>query len=470
MHDTTTIYTRHPLPHFHACLTRFRQPENRNHMIQLTELVRILEQRGHIFPTDPQAVTDSLRQTEAAPADKLMRRAQIIDRDRRLVDRIHRHRRHLNLLLAAAALFWLIFGFLATYGLMRQSSLNFFLILAGVLGINTLMLLIWLAAVLMGKPIKTPTAPLFWARENDAVGQALLTLYGERANRPAAIWQRYAISHRLASAGLAGMFAAALLLLLVRQYSFNWESTLLGNEAFAAAVATLAWLPDLLGFSVPDAAAVATGRNSSDTANAAQWGSLLLGSILCYGLLPRLAAWLFCIIKMRRHSDELDINLPYYQNILQKWQRRIVDSADDYRADTVPPPAAVTLTTEHNTEHWAVLLDSPYPDNAWFEHLLGQEWLDLGVAAGRDEVAELVEKLQNRNVQMLVGVRAQQSPDRGSIRQLTRLSQAAQGGLLIQLLNDGDAQSEQSRERLLQWQNVLNEHGWAWLQPPPLQQ
>lgn len=438
-------------------------------MILLTELVRMLEQRGHIFATDPQAVTDSLRQTEAEPAEKLARRAQIIDRDRRLADRLNRHRRHLNLLLAAAAMLWFVLGFAGTYGLMRQSSLNFFLILAGVLGINTLMLLVWLAAVLMRKPMKSPLAPLLWARENDAVGQALIALYSERANRPAALWQRYAVSHRLAFSGLAGMFAAALLLLLVRQYSFNWESTLLGNETFAAAIAALAWLPQMLGFPVPDTAAVVAGRNAQDTANAAQWGSLLLGSIVCYGLLPRLAAWLFCAGKTRRHRDELDIGLPYYQNILQKWQRRVVDSADDYRADAVPAAAPVTLAAD-DAAHWAVLLDAPYADAAWFEHLLGQEWLDLGVAVGRDEVAALVERLQERNVQLLVGVRAQQSPDRGSIRQLTRLAEAARGGLLVQLLNESGSDSEQSRERLLQWQNVLNEHGWAWLQPPPLQQ
>lgn len=435
-------------------------------MILLTELVRILEQRGHPFATDPHSATESLRQTEAPPADKLARRAQIIDRDRRLADRIERHRRRLGLALSAAAAAWFVLGFSATWGLMRQSSLNFFLILAGVLGANTLMLLAWLAAVLLRRPPKKPLPLPAWAGGGDAVGQALADVYAEAAVRPAGRWRRHAAGHRLALAGLSGMFAAALLLLLVRQYSFNWESTLLGNDAFGAAVAALSWLPERLGFPVPDAAAVAAGRNGTGTAHAAQWAGLLLGSILAYGLLPRLAAWLFCRARARRHPDALDTGLPYYQNILQKWQRRVVDDDGDYRADAVVSAAPVALDTD-DAEHWAVLLDAPYADAGWFEHLLGREWLDAGVAAGRDEVAALLARLDGRKVRLLVGVRAQQSPDRGSIRQLARLSAAARGGLLIQLLNGEHGGSEQHRERLLQWQHALNEHGWAWLPPPP---
>lgn len=439
-------------------------------MILLTELVRVLEQRGHPFATDPHAATESLRQTEAAAADKLMRRAQIIDRDRRLAARIDSHQRRHTFLLGAASLLWFACGFAATYGLMRQSSLNFFLILAGVLGVNTLMLLVWLAAVLLRRPVNSPLAPFSpsaWTRHQDAVGEALMTVYAERAKRPAALWRRYAVSHRLALDGLSGMFAAALLLMLVRQYRFNWESTLLGSEAFAAAVAVLAFLPELIGFPVPDAAAVAAGRNQFDQTNAAQWGGLLLGSILCYGLLPRLAAWLFCLRRARSERDGLDISLPYYQNILQKWQRRIVDSAEDYRPDQTA--AAPISIAGDDCEHWAVLLDAPYADAAWFEHLLGQEWLDCGVAAGRGEVAELLARMQGRKVQLLVGVRAQQSPDRGSLRQLARLAEAASGGLLLQLLSDKDGNSESAQERLRQWQKAADGYGWPWLPPPPPQ-
>ena len=45
-----------------------------------TELIRLLEQRGYIFPSDPASITEILRQADGTPEAKLHRRAQLIDR------------------------------------------------------------------------------------------------------------------------------------------------------------------------------------------------------------------------------------------------------------------------------------------------------------------------------------------------------------------------------------------------------
>jgi len=60
---------------------------------------------------------------------------------------------------------------------------------------------------------------------------------------------------------------------------------------------------------------------------------LLLGSILCYGIAPRLIAWLICWQQSRRHRPALNLALPYYQNIIQKWQQQIIDDSSDYQPD-----------------------------------------------------------------------------------------------------------------------------------------
>lgn len=432
-------------------------------MYLLTELVRLLEQRGHIFPSDPQAITDSLRQTDETPVAKLQRRASMIDRHQELRDRLDTHRRRLHFVLWAATIAWFIIGFSATYGLMQHSSLNFFFLLAGTLGINTIMLLLWLVNILLNKPPKTWGFSFLWARENDSIGQAIIQLYAHTAQQTHARWQRSMVSHRLALSGLLGMFCATLLLLTVRQYSFNWQSTLLANETFANAVNTLAWIPAKLGFSVPDTEAIISGRNTEDTANAAQWGSLLLGSLVCYGIVPRAAAWCFSLWKSQRTPAELDLKLPYYQNIIQQWQRKIIDSADDYQADEVisAPPISIS----HTGEHWAVLLDTPYHDETWFERQLGQDWFNQGVLSSRDDIAHLVTKLEQQATQLLVGVRAQHVPDRGTVRTLQRLAQAAQNGLIVQLLLPENIIGNQN-EVIAQWRETLKEHGWTWLEMP----
>ena len=40
-----------------------------------TELIRLLEQRGYIFPSDPASITEILRQADGTPEAKLHRRA-----------------------------------------------------------------------------------------------------------------------------------------------------------------------------------------------------------------------------------------------------------------------------------------------------------------------------------------------------------------------------------------------------------
>ena len=51
---------------------------------KLVELVRILEERTYIFPGDPVQATEALRHIDGGNEEKLIRRAQIIDRDQHL--------------------------------------------------------------------------------------------------------------------------------------------------------------------------------------------------------------------------------------------------------------------------------------------------------------------------------------------------------------------------------------------------
>lgn len=79
------------------------------------------------------------------------------------------------------------------------------------------------------------------------------------------------------------------------------------------------------------------------------------------------------------------------------------------------------------------MLETEWQDYQWFEGRLAQEWLDKGVAANREQVAALETELKQKPAQLLIGVRAQTVPDRGVLRQIVRLSEAAQGGAVVQL-------------------------------------
>lgn len=434
---------------------------------RLTELVRILEERGHIFRADPQAATEAVRDLDASDEQKLLRRADIIDRDGRLRETLQQAAQSAAWVRRVAAVLLFIGGFVSVYALMDARGVNFFLLLVGVLGMNTLMLVLWLLSLLWRGAVRLPFQPMSWRLGKDEIGLAAARLFTEEWQQPSARWRVGAVSHGLWLATLGGMLAAVLLLLLVRQYTFNWESTLLGGHTLAAAVGALSKLPALLGFPVPDADAVWQGRVHGKVDDARAWAGLLVGSVMVYGILPRLAAWLVCRMMAKRAKQGLPLAQPYYQNLMKQWHTRVVD------ADTQQENVAVARPKIRigDADKWAVMLDGAWPDNTWFAHVLGQNWSDGGVVASRDELAGLETRLQAGKVQLLIGVRAHTVPDRGALRRLVRLADAAAGGAVVQLLLEPQAAvSDGLEEVLTHWRQALAERNLAWLEPPEFSQ
>ena len=425
-----------------------------------TELIRLLEQRHHPFPSDPASITEILRQADGTPEAKLHRRAQLIDRDQHIAQRLAQHQQRLRFARRVACAAWFIIGLLGTYQLMQQSSLNFMLILVGILGGNSLMLIIWLIS--LTQKYRAPTSIPLWLTGSlkDPIHQALLEHDAQTAAQPPFRWIRSRISHQIALCGLLGMFTASLMLLTVRQYQFNWQSTLLTDQHFAQIIHALAWLPAQLGIPTPSPSIIATDRNHYHSEHAAQWGILLLASILCYGIIPRLIAWLICWQHSRRYRPTLNLAQPYYQNIIQQWQRQIIDDASDYQPDR-PAIAPAKIPLNSTGEHWAILLEAPNAPDNWHSHILGQDWANKGSINERAELARLINELAAQPVQLLIGIRAQQTPDRGIIRQIAQLAQAAQHNIIIQLLpSNPQSPTPAEQERRALWHKALQENGW----------
>ena len=425
-----------------------------------TELIRLLEQRHHPFPSDPASITEILRQADGTPEAKLHRRAQLIDRDQHIAQRLAQHQQRLRFARRVACAAWFIIGLLGTYQLMQQSSLNFMLILVGILGGNSLMLIIWLIS--LTQKYRAPTSIPLWLTGSlkDPIHQALLEHDAQTAAQPPFRWIRSRISHQIALCGLLGMFTASLMLLTVRQYQFNWQSTLLTDQHFAQIIHALAWLPAQLGIPTPSPSIIAAARNHYHSEHAAQWGILLLASILCYGIIPRLIAWLICWQHSRRYRPTLNLAQPYYQNIIQQWQRQIIDDASDYQPDR-PAIAPAKIPLNSAGEHWAILLEAPNAPDNWHSHILGQDWTNKGSINERAELARLINELAAQPVQLLIGIRAQQTPDRGIIRQIAQLAQAAQHNIIIQLLpSNPPSPTPAEQERRALWHKALQENGW----------
>lgn len=301
---------------------------------KLVELVRILDEGGFIFSGDPVQATEALRRVDGSTEEKIIRQAEMIDRNAYAAGHVGTCACGVVLVMGGGGIddvYRRIFRHLSSDG---QSGAEFLFSFGGSVGHEYAD-----AGSMVGNVVPARESGAVFQQSGDVVSgqrpvnQAVLRLYADQWRQPSVRWKIGATAHSLWLCTLLGMLVSVLLLLLVRQYTFNWESTLLSNAASVRAVEMLAWLPSKLGFPVPDARAVIEGRLNGNIADARAWSGLLVGSIVCYGILPRLLAWVVCKILLKTSENGLDLEKTYYQAVIRRWQNKITDA--DTRRETV---------------------------------------------------------------------------------------------------------------------------------------
>lgn len=433
---------------------------------QLTELVRKLETNNHVFATDPLLITERLQDEQATPLQKIHRRAERIDSNRALAGTLNKIDGRIKGIILIMSILWCVSGFLGLFALLQSNVVNFFYVLVCLLGFHTLMLIGWLIFTVINRGSQSPSiitsfiSPKTLIRGKDDVTQAAVELYDEQLQHTGMRWYLSRFSHQLWLATLTGMLFAIIFLLIVRQYSFSWESTLLSDQALMTLTHWLGWLPSMVGFNVPDADAVVQSRLVTDVmplSIARQWASLLVGSLLMYGIVPRAIAWAFCALMFNRKKMKLDLSLPYYQKIISFWQRKVVDE-DDF-VEKVQPVAPKAKVTQGNK--LVALLEYKHPNPTWY-HTAGEAFItqppeDFGVLDDREDMDRMLEYLATHDVQVLLGIHGKALPDRGTMRKLDKLATHAKQGVIVQLLTDDGSIEAVDSVRRQQWQSALSE-------------
>ena len=438
---------------------------------QLTELVRTLETQQHVFATDPLLITEKLQSEDGKPIQKLHRRASRIDSNGALARVLGKIDGRIKGIVLVMSVVWCISGFLGLFTLLQTNVVNFFYVLVCLLGFHTIMLLGWLVMTLINQGKQSSNwfasfvSPSYLIRGKDDITKAAVDLYERQLQHSGMRWYLGRFSHQLWLATLTGMLLAIIFLLIVRQYSFSWESTLLSDQALITLTQVLGWLPSMVGFTVPDSAAIVQSRLVTDAmplSMARQWAGLLVGSLLMYGIVPRAVAWAFCALMFRRKKMRLDIKQPYYQKILNFWQRHVVDE-DDFRAAPAPIAPKATLSTG---KKMVALLEYPSKQDNWWQLGLDDSQNaveDFGILDDRDDMDRLTTYLDSHPVQVLLGIHSKALPDRGTLRKLDRIAEHAADGLIVQLLSDANTantnlqeqDSENQDVRYQQWQTAL---------------
>ena len=441
---------------------------------QLTELVRTLETQQHVFATDPLLITEKLQGEDGKPIQKLHRRASRIDSNGELARVLGKIDGRIKGLMVVMSVLWCLSGFLGLFTLLQTNVVNFFYVLVCLLGFHTIMLLGWLVMTVINQGKQSSNwfanfvSPSYLIRGKDDITKAAVDLYERQLQHSGMRWYLGRFSHQLWLATLTGMLLAIIFLLIVRQYSFSWESTLLSDQALITLTQLLGWLPSMVGFDVPDSTAIVQSRLVTDAmplAVARQWAGLLVGSLLMYGIVPRAIAWAFCALMFRRKKMRLDIKQPYYQKILNFWQRQVVDADDFNNEASVPiaPKAQVSAGKK-----LVALLEYPSEQNHWWQSGLNADLNmdsdieNFGIIDDRDDMARLKKYLDDHPVQVLLGIHSKALPDRGTLRKLDQIARHAKDGLIVQLLSDSSAleltkQVANNQDvRYQQWQTALS--------------
>lgn len=338
------------------------------------------------------------------------------------------------------------------------TTINIFWLLAGLLGLHAVSFVVWLA-LMLAAPRHTGGGLLgnavlwLWRQSAERIGAnahrmaALRALAARWGRGRAGRWLASSLSHGLWSGYLLGALAMALALLSAQQYVFVWETTILDASAYLRLTELLAALPAALGVAVPDRAAVLaaqwseSGPGAGAAGQAVLWSSLLIWSIVLYGLLPRgLALIVSTILARRSAAAPPDFGSPYYARLVAQLSPmvgaiRVIDTDGDGAAPSdftpdleplppAPPPGPVYLLG------WEI---DP-PETGWPPPGTPDQVRDLGRRDGRAELDEAIAALagaEGRPGRLVVALDLKQTPDRGVTAVLAALHAAAKGRLVI---------------------------------------
>ncbi|VUX47611.1 conserved membrane hypothetical protein [Candidatus Defluviicoccus seviourii] len=314
---------------------------------------------------------------------------------------------------------------------------NFFLLYGSLLGPHALMLAAWLFALLV-LPNRGSGSSLGGGSLGGSLGGGILALV-RRLSRwtlkepleaaaarafalvmtgsPAGRWLVSALTHGLWFGYLAGGSAMVFLLLSTRQVSFAWETTILSAEDYIALTRALAAAPGWLGFAAPDAQQIAASQIPLAAAPSAAadraWAGLLLGSLVVYGVLPRLVLVLLCLGLGRRAicRYRLDTSRPGFARLQERLvplaqTTGIIDADQDWPA-AAAAPSSLGQVAEADTANGipgpaqvvgdgpvAILaFESERPKGGWPLLPDGVSWLDCGSIEDRADRARVCARL-----------------------------------------------------------------------------
>lgn len=342
-----------------------------------------------------------------------------------------------------------------------EHTINIFSALGCLLGLNILMLVIWLVGTFAGGQSVNQlgrfslwlTSKLTGKKQVVQLMPALLSLLHQKKLER---WWLGKLTNGIWLLASIVALASLLLLLATQRYGFIWQTTILSADSFVTVVQVLGALPHVLGFPIPSEELV---RQSGDMAvmtdTARQtWATWLVGVLVVYGILPRLVLFILCSGFWRYGYKRLslDLTLPSYSLLKSRLlpDTEIIGVTDAVPSHWSEPTATTATWSEHGAVIVGIELEPNYP---WPPATLSEHIVNAGLIETREQRKQILDQLTiNPVAKLLIVCDPRRSVDRGTLALITELAHCA-AETRVCLLEEPDTDVQ----RLTDWQQTLDQ-------------
>lgn len=440
----------------------------------LTEAVRLREQ--HAGPLEDEEASRRARASAGDLLTRIKNRALwLAERDGMLAALQH-WKQGARLSVIVLVVFAVISGAGLAFAALGdgQTPVNVFWALGSLLGLNLILLIIWLSGLLFAGDSAASLGRLWlWlseklardARAAQLAPALILLLQRKRLNR----WVLGVCVNGLWLLALLSALTLLLLLMATRRYGFVWETTILGSDTFVSLTQGLGTLPSLLGFSVPGEDMIrASGDSALVIENARQaWAAWLVGVLVVYGIAPRLILTLLCYDRWRagRKHLVLDLSQPGFAEL----RERLMPSSERLGINDAAPAQI------HQVQGGAAAMDSEgallvaieLDDQRPWPPKLPKTIADAGILDSRESRRVLLDQLTRYPpARLTIACDPRRSPDRGSLALVAELARCA-ADTRIWLLPAPSGQALDA-DRLGDWHSALQQLDLKWVDSAPL--
>ncbi|WP_051302881.1 DUF2868 domain-containing protein [Psychromonas aquimarina] len=287
-------------------------------------------------------------------------------------------------------------------------------------------------------------------------------------------YQLSGLTHLLWFSYFCGAVLMLIVMLATHQVDFIWQTSILSVQSFQWLTESLAYLPKLLGFPVPTAEQIQQSHlGAVNLLNDAEntrfvWSSLLISSLIFYGLLPRLL--LLLLMRFLLSSAQMKFNLPlsspYYVQLRQLLKPNVTSLGIS------DPDACVTQPAYHGTtaKHTQGVPEQFYP--------LAVELSEKQLIQAREHVKQyapdycdlfrhisdyqsqqkLLADITNVSQQsVLVYLSLQRAPDRGLLGFIKALTGQDNKSYYLLLINDALLPEDKLNKRRSDWYGLAQQ-------------